>query len=47
MENAICFEKHDGVDITNLKDESCDGKESQGKNEKSTGQFCMAKVLQN
>jgi len=31
MKNAICFEKHDGVDITTLKDEPCDGKDSQGK----------------
>lgn len=31
MENAICFEKHDGVIITTLKGEPCDGKDSEGK----------------
>jgi len=31
MENEICFEKHDGVDITTWKAQPCDGKDPQKK----------------
>jgi hypothetical protein len=43
MENAICFGKHDGVDITTLKAEPCDGKDSQGKRKNQQINFVWSK----
>jgi len=43
MENAICFEKHGGVDVTNLKGEPCDGKDSQGKMKNQQVNFVWSK----
>jgi len=39
MGNAICFEKHDGVDITAVKDKPCDGRDSEGKKKISRSIF--------
>jgi hypothetical protein len=43
MENAICFEKHGGVDVTTLKGKPCDGKDSQGKMKNQQVNFVWSK----